>query len=91
MPVTVAKSSAAQRRGGNRSIAAARADGEDWTSIAYRHGISERQARRAAQDARQLATEEEDWRSRMSLKGGPPMADQKQTRLSPADRRALIG
>jgi len=72
MPVTVAKSSAAERRERNRSIAAARADGEDWTSIAYRHGISERRARRAAQDARQPVAEEEDWRSRMSLKGGTP-------------------
>lgn len=70
--MTVAKSSAAERRERNRSIAAARADGEGWTSIAYRHGISDRQARRAAQDARQLAAEDRDWRTRMSLNGGTP-------------------
>ena len=72
MTATATMSSAAEHRERNRSIAAARADGEDWTSIAYRHGISERQARRAAQDARQLAAAEEDWRTRMSLKGGTP-------------------
>jgi hypothetical protein len=70
MPVTVAKSSVAERRERSRSIAAARADGDDWTSIANRHGISERQARRAAKDAWQLGAEEEDWRTRMSPKGG---------------------
>jgi hypothetical protein len=72
MPVTVGKSSAAERRERNRRIAAERTDGEDWTSIAYRHGISERQARRCAEDAWQLAAEEEDWRTRMSPKGGTP-------------------
>jgi hypothetical protein len=72
MTATATMSSAAERRERNRRIAAERTDGEDWTSIACRHGISERQARRCAQDAWQLAAEEEDWRTRMSFKGGTP-------------------
>ena len=73
MTVTAIKpSGAAVRRARNRRILAARAAGEGRTSIAFRHGISDRQARRAAQDARHFAAEEEDWRSRMSLKGGTP-------------------
>jgi hypothetical protein len=72
MPVTVAKSSAAERRERNRLIADARSDGQDWTSIAYRHGISERQARRAAKSAILLAAEEEGWRTRVRRDGGTP-------------------
>ena len=37
-------------------------------------------------DARQLDAEEKDWRARMSLKGGTPMADPKRTRLSRSRR-----
>jgi len=67
---TTKPSAAAERRERNRKIAAARATGEDWTSIAYRFRVSERTARRAARSALLLAAEEEDWRARVSPNGG---------------------
>jgi len=71
MTTTATKpSSPAERRERNRRIAAARATGEDWTSIAYRFGVSERTARRAVRSALILAAEEEDWRTRASFNGG---------------------
>jgi hypothetical protein len=47
----------AARRRRNREIAAARSAGETWPSIAKRFGLSERQARRAAEAAQQLQAE----------------------------------